>query len=194
MSHSVPTTDDLEEVLLSCRYGDLEDIRQFVDKFGPDALATAHDDAGNTILHMVAGNGHTDALDYLLPLVPPSLLAAPNNAGSTALHWAALNSHLPIAQKLVQFSAGPGVDLIDVKNSAGRSPLGEAEMVGWEEGAKWFVEVMNLDEGAKGEEELHPAEGPENIEVEIEDAEGQVAKMTLGPKSASNPDESSKAA
>lgn len=58
--------------------------------------------------------------------------------------------------------------------------MGEAENVGWEEGAKWFVEVMNLDGDAKGEEELHPAEGVDNIEVEIQDAEGQVAKMTIG--------------
>ncbi|KAI0364955.1 ankyrin, partial [Pilatotrama ljubarskyi] len=185
MSLATPTQEDLEEILLSCRYGDLEDIQQFVDKFGSDALATARDDNGNTILHMVAGNGHTDALDYLLPLLPPSLLAARNHAGTTPLHWAALNSHLAVAQKLVQFPGGPGVDLIDIKNSAGRSPLGEAETVGWEEGAKWFVQVMNLDGGGKEEEELHPAEGAENIEVEIQDAEGQVARMTLGQKSSS---------
>ncbi|KAI0350604.1 ankyrin [Trametes cingulata] len=189
MSLAVPTQEDFEELLLSCRYGDLEDIQGFVDKFGQDALATAHDDNGNTVLHMVAANGHTDALDYLLPLLPPSLLAARNNAGSTPLHWAALNSHLSVAQKLVQFPGGPGVDLIDIKNSAGRSPLGEAETVGWEEGAKWFVQVMNLDEGGKEEEELHPAEGAENIEVEIQDAEGKVAKMTLGQKSSSSTSE-----
>ncbi|KAJ3004838.1 hypothetical protein NUW54_g4619 [Trametes sanguinea] len=190
MSLSTPTQEDLEELLLSCRYGDLEDIQQFVDKFGPDPLATARDDNGNTALHMVAGNGHTDALDYLLPLLPASLLAARNNAGSTPLHWAALNSHLAVAQKLVQFPGGPGVDLIDIKNEAGRSPLGEAETAGWEEGAKWFVEVMNLDEKAKGEEELQPAEGLENVEVEIEDAEGQVARMTLGQKPSSSVHES----
>ncbi|KAI0326064.1 cytoplasmic protein [Cubamyces sp. BRFM 1775] len=183
MSVSTPTQEDFEELLLACRYGDVEDIQQFVDKFGPDALALARDDNGNTVLHMVAGNGHTDALDYLLPLLPSSLLAARNNAGSTPLHWAALNSHLPVAQKLVQFPGGPGVDLIDIKNSAGRSPLGEAETAGWEEGAKWFVQVMNLDEGGgKEEEELQPAEGADNIEVEIQDAEGQVAKITLGQK------------
>ena len=67
----------------------------------------------------------------------------------------------------MQFPGGPGVDLIDIKNSAGRSPLGEAETVGWEEGAKWFVQV---------------AEAVQDIEVEIQDAEGQVAKITLGQK------------
>lgn len=63
----------------------------------------------------------------------------------------------------------------------GRSPLGEAENLGWEEGAKWFVEVMNLDE-VKGEDELQPAEGTVNVEVEIQDAEGQVAKMKISPQ------------
>ncbi len=111
-----------------------------------------------------------------------------NNAGSTALHWAALNSHLDVAKKLVQHPGGPGVDLIDIKNATGRSPLGEAENAGWEEGAQWFVEVMNLDENAKAEtadtdEEVQPAEGAESVEVEIQDAEGQVARMTLGPSS-----------
>ncbi|KAI0740969.1 cytoplasmic protein [Earliella scabrosa] len=180
MSLSTPTPDDIDDLLLSCRYGDVEDIQQFVSTFGPDPLASARDDNGNTVLHMVAANGHTDALDYLLTQVPTTLLSARNNAGSTPLHWAALNSHLLIAQKLVQLSGGPGVDLIDIKNAVGRSPLGEAENAGWEEGAKWFVEVMNLDEKAKGEEDPELAEGAENIEVEIQDAEGQVAKMTLG--------------
>ena len=121
-----------------------------------------------------------DCLDFLLPKVSPSLLSAQNDAQSTPLHWAALNSHLTIAQKLVQYPSGPGVNLIDIKNAAGRSPLGEAENVGWEEGARWFVEVMNLDDADKGEEELRPAEGVDNVEVEIQDAEGQIAKMTIG--------------
>ncbi|KAI0669563.1 cytoplasmic protein [Trametes maxima] len=188
-----PTSEDIEELLLSSRYGDVEDIQQFVNKFGPEALATARDDNGNTVLHMVSANGHTDALDYLLPLLPSSLLAERNSAGSTPLHWAALNSHLSVAQKLVQFPGGPGVDLIDIKNLAGRSPLGEAETTGWEEGAKWFVQVMNLDDGAKDEEEMQPAEGVQDIEVEIQDAEGQVAKMTLGQKPSSSAKESSEA-
>ena len=47
---------------------------------------------------------------------------------------------------------------------------------------------MNLDENAKAEtadveEEGQAAEGVESVEVEIQDAEGQVARMTLGPSS-----------
>ena len=71
MSLSTPTQDDLEELLLSCRYGDVDDIQQFVSKFGPDALATARDDNGNTVLHMVAGNGHTGIVVISRSLVSP---------------------------------------------------------------------------------------------------------------------------
>ncbi|KAI0685584.1 cytoplasmic protein [Cytidiella melzeri] len=187
MSLAVPTDEEIEDVLLSCRYGDIDDIEQFVAKYGSDSLNDIRDDRGNSVLHMVCANGHTDALDYLLKTVSPSLLSAQNEAKSTALHWAAMNSHLEIAQKLVRCPKGPGIDLIDIKNAAGRSPLGEAENVGWEEGAKWFVEVMNLDDGAKGEEDLKPAAEFADIEVEIQDAEGQIAKMKIAAPTAKPP-------
>jgi ankyrin repeat protein len=87
----------------------------------------------------------------LLPIVPSSLLSTSNRAGSTALHWAVLNAQLSAARRLVEFPGGPGIDLIDIKNAAGRSPLAEAEAAGWDEGAKWLVEVMRLvDAGGAG--------------------------------------------
>jgi len=91
---------------------------------------------------------------------------------------------LDVAQKLVQHQQGPGRDLIDIKNKSGRSPLGEAEMAGWDEGAKWFVEMMNLDtESSQEQLAEHDAEFEEfkssDIEVEIQDADGQVARLTL---------------
>lgn len=83
-----------------------------------------------------------------------------------------------IAQKLVQFPGGPGVILIDIKNTAGRSPLAEAEMAEWDEGARWLVQVMNLDEvkEEEGDEQVDPSR---TVEIEIQDAEGQVAKMKI---------------
>jgi ankyrin repeat protein len=123
-----------------------------------------------------------DILDYLLPLVSPSILPAQNSAGSTALHWTVLNQHLEVAQKLVHFTGGPGVDLIDIKNTAGRSPLGEAEMTGWDEGARWLVQKMKLDEvgnDVNDTEEDGPVDTAQDVEVEIQDADGQVAKMTI---------------
>lgn len=90
---------------------------------------------------------------------------------------------LDVAQKLVQHPQGPGRDLIDIKNKSGRSPLGEAEMAGWDEGAKWFVEMMNLDaEGSQHDAEFEEFKSSD-IDVEIQDADGQVARLTL-PNSA----------
>lgn len=120
----------------------------------------------------------------IISLVPSSLLSAQNAAGSTPLHWAALNSHLDSAKRLVDAPGGPGAALVDIRNAAGRSPLGEAENAGWEEGAKWMVEIMSLDENeamgnGNGDATVDPAE-LRDVEIEIEDADGQVAKMSLG--------------
>ena len=54
----LPSNDDRDELLLSCRYGDLEDIEAFVSKYGKKSLSDIRDDNQNTILHMAAGNGH----------------------------------------------------------------------------------------------------------------------------------------
>lgn len=212
MSQPLPTEDDKEELLLSCRYGDTEDVQLFVSKFGPEPLNEVRDDSGNSVLHMACGNGHLgtslflmpysfnlncarhspETIDYLLTVVSPTLLSAQNDARSTPLHWAALNSHLPIVQRLVQFPEGPGKNLIDIKNASGRTPLGEAENVGWDEGAKWMVEVMNLEDGDKEEKQAEEVEvGPEDIEVEIQDAEGKVARMKISPQASSEPSKSS---
>ena len=55
----IPTYEDKEEMLLSCRYGDLDDVKHFVETFGALHLPSVQDENGNTVLHMLAGNGHT---------------------------------------------------------------------------------------------------------------------------------------
>ena len=67
MMAPTPSSDEKEELLLSCRYGDLDDVKQFVDKFGGDALRDIRDDNGNNALHMVCGNGHEGEYRVLLP-------------------------------------------------------------------------------------------------------------------------------
>jgi len=120
-------------------------------------------------------------LDILLPIVPLSLLSASNRAGSTALHWAALNAQLAAARRLVEFPGGPGVYLLDIKNAAGRSPLGEAEAAGWDEGAKWMVEVMRMvdagEVGAVAEEEEETADS--QIDDQDQDTDGQAARISV---------------
>ena len=50
--------EEQNEVLLSCRYGDLDDVKEFVEKHGADLLNAVRDESGNTPLHMAAANGH----------------------------------------------------------------------------------------------------------------------------------------
>ena len=99
-----------------------------------------------------------------------------------------VGGHLEAAKALVQFPSGPGIDLIDIKNTAGRTPLGEAELAGWDEGAKWFVEVMKLEDSTVEEDANAKSEdvGDEDdeysggdIQVEIEDADGGIARMSI---------------
>ena len=130
---------------------------------------------------------HLDLLEYLLPLINPTLISAQNFSKSTPLHWAALNCHLPIVKRLVQFPGGPQLDLIDIKNAAGRTPIGEAELAGWDEGASWLVSVMKLDstliaaavEDDIGAEDEGPGGEQVDIEVEVEDAQGQISRMSI---------------
>ena len=53
-----PTAEDLEDLLLICRYGELEELQQFVDRLGKGPLERCRDEDGNGVLHMVCGNGH----------------------------------------------------------------------------------------------------------------------------------------
>ena len=53
-----PSEDDLEDIILSARYGELNELKQFIIEFGIDALADAKDGRGNGCLHMAAANGH----------------------------------------------------------------------------------------------------------------------------------------
>lgn len=130
----------------------------------------------------------------LLPIVPSSLLSTSNRAGSTALHWAVLNAQLSAARRLVEFPGGPGIDLIDIKNAAGHSPLAEAEAAGWDEGAKWIVEVMRLaDAGGVGpvaEEEEETADSQIENQGE-EETEGGVSISVEGPGVGGRPPSSS---
>lgn len=61
MSHPAPSIEELEEIILCARYGELEEIEQFVAKHGIAAVADAVDERGNGCLHMAAANGHNGA-------------------------------------------------------------------------------------------------------------------------------------
>jgi ankyrin repeat protein len=212
-----PNEEEVEDLVLSCRYGDLDDVKLFVEKFGFEKVADARDGRGNTVLHMIAANGHNgahiylqvvacdvfrtltrllsfvDILDYLLPHLPASLLSIANTSGrSTPLHWAVLNTQLETVKSLIK-AGGPS--LIDIKDAGGKTPLGEAEQSGWDEGAAYLVSAMTLDDGEAEVKETDEAVEEEDVgpdapvEVEIQDADGGLARMTI---SGSSGDKSSK--
>jgi len=59
---SKPTQEEIEDLILSARFGELEEVTAFADKFGWDAVSDAKDERGNTVLHMACGNGHLGEL------------------------------------------------------------------------------------------------------------------------------------
>jgi hypothetical protein len=56
---------DNDDLFLACRYGDIEEIQQYVDQFGPALLSTVRDQNENTILHMICGNGHVGKFSFI---------------------------------------------------------------------------------------------------------------------------------
>lgn len=125
-----------------------------------------------------------DLLTYILPLVPLSLLSSLNSSKSTPLHWASTNRHLSTSKLLIDFPNGPGVDLIDLKNAAGRTALGEAAIADWDEGVDYFVGVVKLDvnEAPAGEgDEVEDGDvgEPTEIEIEVEGADGELSRMSI---------------
>lgn len=52
------TAEEQEDFILSCRFGELDEVKQFIDKFGSDNLLSIRDDNGSNCLHMASGNGH----------------------------------------------------------------------------------------------------------------------------------------
>lgn len=67
---STPSADELDDLLLDCRYGELEGVTQFLKTYGVSALADARDERGNTIMHMCAANGHDGAFYFLFDIYP----------------------------------------------------------------------------------------------------------------------------
>jgi hypothetical protein len=47
-----------DDIFLACRYGDLDEIEQYVRRWGKEIFSDLRDDNGNCVLHMVSANGH----------------------------------------------------------------------------------------------------------------------------------------
>lgn len=68
-----PSNDELDEMILCCRYGDMEELVEFVQRFGDSWLESHTDENGNGALHMATANGHLGQLKFHTFLFPPLL-------------------------------------------------------------------------------------------------------------------------
>ena len=69
--------------------------------------------------------------------------------------------------------------MLDVKNKNGRSAITEAEMNEWAEGVTWMVGAMSVDDSGGTTQEADEAVESGDVQVEIQDAEGRVAKLSM---------------
>jgi len=69
--------------------------------------------------------------------------------------------------------------VLDLKNKSGRSAITEAEMNEWAEGVTWMVGVMSVGDSGGVAQETGEIVGSEDVQVEIQDAEGRVAKLNM---------------
>lgn len=169
------TTEDFvdlhEELFYLSRHGDISELSSLLAQHPTLDITTITDENRNSLLHMVAGNGHLEVCKLLIQraleheqraltaatmdttemtsMVQNSRLATlinpPNASSNTPLHWAALNNHLLVVQYLYSHSA----DLFQ-RNDQGRTALEEAEGRGWEEVARYLAAKMAVEVKKRG--------------------------------------------
>eukprot|EP00389_Voromonas_pontica_P004156 GDKH01006177.1.p1 GENE.GDKH01006177.1~~GDKH01006177.1.p1 ORF type:complete len:168 (-),score=38.03 GDKH01006177.1:104-607(-) len=144
--------DDLQEMLLCARYGEVDDLKEYISK-GADVDFT--DKSGNTALHMASANGHVDVVRVLLEHGAKSLK---NKTGNTPLHWATQNKQQPVVEVLLNL--GKDVDVL-ARNEFGRGALTEAFDAGNGDVTKKLLEHKSA---AVLEEEAAKAESAVNEE------------------------------
>ncbi|TAL34520.1 MAG: ankyrin repeat domain-containing protein, partial [Alphaproteobacteria bacterium] len=81
-----PTREEINEFCAAGKTGDLEKLKESLDKFGA-AIINERDHGGDTALTWAAWTGKIDAVEFLL--ARGAVLDAPGMHGKTALIWAA---------------------------------------------------------------------------------------------------------
>ncbi|XBW34753.1 hypothetical protein QEN19_000320 [Hanseniaspora menglaensis] len=107
--------DDKESIVLDCRFGELDSIKEIFEEMVDSSLIITDDikdENSNTPLHMAAGNGHLEIIKHLMDLLTKNELisndqiykwvAAKNSSGNTALHWATLTNQLEVIKYLCE--------------------------------------------------------------------------------------------
>lgn len=147
------TQEEMDAINYDAREGDTQNLKEIFTEISPKLLLEIKDEFTlSTPIHMAAGNGHVETLEYLLSTLEKKeaeeLVNRKNESGNTALHWAAFNGHLPVIELLVEkFNAD-----IFIKNESGHDAMFEAENNGKEEIEQWFVKKFSVEEDFKFEE------------------------------------------
>lgn len=146
-----------EELVEYARYGELDILRELVaQQLSARLLAT--DGRGNTMLHMLAANGHLDCIRYMLrglaeDAVRHAVLDQQNEEGNTALHWACISGQLAAVQLLMLEGAKPALE-----NRAGRTPICEAHKHRRAEILAFFEEMLGRTDQGGSEQEVDQVE------------------------------------
>lgn len=151
MSVTSLNQEEMDAILYDAREGDLDFLKLAFPSIIPGLLLpTVRDSITlSTPIHMSAGNGHLDVMEFFLSLVAPETAAemvkAKNDSGNTPLHWAAFNGHLPVVKALVEKY---GADVFE-KNSSGHDAIFEAENGKQEEVENWFLLKFAIEDDIK---------------------------------------------
>lgn len=134
------TQEEMDAVIYDAREGDLATLKEIFEEIGGEILKTITDDITlSTPIHMAAGNGHLELLQYLLSLVSSEdalfLANQPNDSGNTPLHWASFNGHLPVVQYLCETMKSDPF----TKNELGHDSIYEANNNDKTEIEDWFL-------------------------------------------------------
>ncbi|RKP11872.1 ankyrin repeat-containing domain protein [Piptocephalis cylindrospora] len=137
----------INELVLSARYGDEEDVTRLFQE-NPALSPAATNTSGQTALHMASANGHLEVGKVLVNRLTPEQLDIQNEGGNTALHWAALNGHLEMVKLLVSTHADP-----TIKNTAGRTAMYEAQQRGHDAIVDYLLTSYDPPKGSSGDGE-----------------------------------------
>ncbi|KAL1564274.1 kinase D-interacting substrate of 220 kDa-like protein [Salvia divinorum] len=107
-------------------------VQVVTDLTSSPGLIDATDNQGNTALHVAAQRGHLAVVEALI-LASPSSISATNNNGETFLHavvsgfqtpgFHRLDRQIELMKHLLSGKLFPVVEIINAKNSQGRTPL-----------------------------------------------------------------------
>ena len=160
----------LEDLLDCARYGELDDIRAYVEEVQqirgsatPSKAVTDRVDflgwkgiGGKTVLHMASANGHLDLVKYILDLLPLPVqdhINATNDEGNTPLHWACMNGHAEVTELLITNGADG-----KIQNSAGHTCLFYAQENGKDDVVDMLLRMVDYEADAESDDDIGEGE------------------------------------